>query len=369
MPVEMGMWRIDGSEPRRLNKSTLPSEATLEDYLEQDPSLLGTRLLVIGRQVRTPYGKFIDLLAIDAEGNLQVLELKRDKTPRDVVAQVLDYGVWVTTLTRSSVTDIANDHLDQPFEVAFEEVFGETPPDELNTQIQMTIIATDLDDSSERIVTYLRDFGVPVNAVFFSYLEDDERRYLARSWLAAPQDVPSGPLSSGKRGKRAEWNGRDWYISFGDGQSRSWEDGRKYGFVSGGGGTWYSRTLVNLPVGARVNVYIPQHGYVAVGQTLAEAKRFDQADVRIDGSWVSLKDQKLESSYRHGDATVTDDNAEYVIPVLWLESRPKEEAYREKGMFAKQLTACKLRDQFTLDLIAEHFGLNEDGVTHSGGSG
>ena len=65
------------------------------------------------------------------------------------------------------------------------------------------------------------------------------------------------------------------------------------GFVSGGGGTWYSRTLVNLPVGARVNVYIPQHGYVAVGQTLAEAKRFDQADVRIDGSWVSLKDQKL----------------------------------------------------------------------------
>ena len=41
---------------------------------------------------------YIDLLAIDADGNLHVLELKRDKTPRDVVAQVLDYGSWVTTL-------------------------------------------------------------------------------------------------------------------------------------------------------------------------------------------------------------------------------------------------------------------------------
>ena len=37
MPVEMEMWRIDGSQPRRLSKSTLPSEATLEEYLEQDP--------------------------------------------------------------------------------------------------------------------------------------------------------------------------------------------------------------------------------------------------------------------------------------------------------------------------------------------
>lgn len=32
---------------------------------------------------------------------------------------------------------------------------------------------------------------------------------------------------SGKQGKRAEWNGRDWYFSFGVGESRSWEDGRR----------------------------------------------------------------------------------------------------------------------------------------------
>lgn len=98
----------------------------MEDYLERDPSLLGSRLLVIGRQVHTRYGKFIDLLAIDADGSLNVLELQRDKTPRDVVAQVLDYGSWVTTLTRDNVIDIANKHLGQPFEAAFMDVFGES---------------------------------------------------------------------------------------------------------------------------------------------------------------------------------------------------------------------------------------------------
>lgn len=359
MPVEMGMWRIDGQQPRRLAKSTLPSEAALEDYLERDPSLLGSRLLVIGRQVRTPHGKFIDLLAIDGDGNLSVLELKRDKTPRDVIAQVLDYGSWVTSLTRDDVIAIANAHLAQPFEAAFDDVFGETPPDEINTELQMTIIATELDDSSERIVTYLRDFGVPVNAVFFSYLEDEDRRYLARSWLAAPEEGSSRPTSMSKQGKRAEWNNRDWYVSFGEGESRSWEDGHTYGFVSGGGGKWYSRPLFNLPVGARVNVYIPQHGYVAVGETLAEAERFDRALVMVDGQWVRLADQVLKSTYRHGDAATTDETAEDVLPVRWIESRPREEAYREKGMFAKQHTACKLRDRFTLDRLAQHFGLDD----------
>lgn len=219
MPVEMGMWRIDGDTPRRLAAATLPSEATLEQYLEKDPSLLGERLLVIGRQVRTPFGKIIDLLAMDGEGNLHVLELKRDRTPRDVVAQVLDYGAWVSTLDRDTLIDLANRHLgeDVAFEAAFEDVFGTPPPDELNTALQLTIVATDLDPGSERIVTYLRTFGVPVNAVFFSYLEDDGRRYLARSWLAQDDDGDADGATRAKvsKGKWAKWNGLDWFVSFG----------------------------------------------------------------------------------------------------------------------------------------------------------
>jgi len=340
----------------------LPTESALEDFLERDPSLLGTRLLVIGRQVRTPHGKFIDLLAIDSDGNLHVLELKRDKTPREVVAQVLDYGSWVTTLTREQVIDLASEHLDSPFEAAFEDVFAGAPPDELNGEIELTIVATDLDASSERIVTYLRDFGVPINAVFFSYLEDEDRRYLARSWLAASEkDATTSPAR--KKGKRAEWNGLDWFVSFGDGgDGRSWEDGRLYGFVSAGGDVWYSRTLRSLPVGARVNVHIPGHGYVAVGETLAEAARFDEAQTLVGDQWVALANQQLNAPYLHGspEQPQTDDVAEYVVPVRWFASSSKFDAYWEKGMFANQNSACKLRQEFTLERLATHFGLDDD---------
>ena len=48
-------------------------------------------LLIIGRQVPTDLGKSIYLFGVDREGNVVVVELKRDRTPRDVVAQALEY--------------------------------------------------------------------------------------------------------------------------------------------------------------------------------------------------------------------------------------------------------------------------------------
>lgn len=362
MPTEMGIWRIDGNQPQRLHPSTMPLEATLETFLARDPSLLGDRLLVIGRQVRTPYNTYIDLLAIDAEATLYVLELKRDRTPREVIAQLLDYGSWVSTLERDDVTDRAAAYLGGPFEPAFEQTFGCPVPDEFSNEIQLTVVASSLDPSSERIVTYLRDFGVPINAVFFSFLKDDERHYLARSWFAT-EESGDGPSDTPKRrSKLARWNGQDWYVNFGDGDSRSWDDGLEYGFISAGGGEWYSRTLRNLPTGARVNVYLPQKGYVAVGTTLRSAARSDEAEVLHDGRWQRLLDLPRRAGYREGLPEDEVDQAEYVVPVEWVVAVPPDQAYREPGMFASQHSACKLRQDFTLRKLTEHFDLEEGGV-------
>src|SRR4051812_46996006 len=106
MPLEVGLWRVDGEKPVRVTPKGVPLESQLETMIEADPTILGTPLLLVGRQVPTDYGKFIDLLAIDDEGALHVLELKRDRTPREVVAQVLDYGSWVRGLSHSQVLDL-----------------------------------------------------------------------------------------------------------------------------------------------------------------------------------------------------------------------------------------------------------------------
>jgi RecB family endonuclease NucS len=92
MPVKFGLWRVDGRSVEQVSVSGISSEERLEDILEMKIEILGLgRLFQIGRQIITDFGKRVDLLAIDEQGDLYVIELKKDRTPRDVVAQTLVY--------------------------------------------------------------------------------------------------------------------------------------------------------------------------------------------------------------------------------------------------------------------------------------
>lgn len=92
------------------------------------------------------------------------------------------------------------------------------------------------------------------------------------------------------------------------------------------------------------------------------AQRFDSVQVTVDGHVVRLADQQLIGTYEHGanGMTETDDVAEWVVPVRWLTTVPAEQAYWEKGMFANQNSACKLRQEFTLERLAQRFRLGDE---------
>lgn len=98
MAVQHGIWKI-GEEPQTLSTVKLESESLLEEQITRDISILSDHWLLIGRQVYTDFGKYIDLLAIDATGSIIIIELKKHKMPRDVVAQTIDYAAWVENLS------------------------------------------------------------------------------------------------------------------------------------------------------------------------------------------------------------------------------------------------------------------------------
>lgn len=361
MAVEMGLWRADGDKLSRIVPTPIGLESQLENYIESDPTMLGTTLLVIGRQVPTAHGGFIDLLALDETAAVHVIELKRDKTPRDVTAQALDYGSWVSTLGRADVHAIFEAYRpDIALEEAFAERFNETLPDEVNATQVFTIVAASVDAATERIVRFLNeDFGVPINVVFFRHFMDNGASYLARTWLVEHEGAASPKTASVRSRTREPWNGTDWYVSFGDSpEGRQWADGMKYGFVSGGGGEWFSRTLKNLPPGARVFACIPKIGYVGVGTVIGEAQRFDETVVTIDGVDARLADVPLSGNYRHADDQ-DDAMAEWAVPVEWIHTVPREQGFWKTGMFANQNTAAKLRQQFTIEEVTAAFGLDE----------
>ncbi|MCF6521641.1 endonuclease NucS domain-containing protein [Streptomyces sp. JJ36] len=364
MPLEFGLWRVD-DKPVRVATQPMPLESKLEELIVADPGILGRPLLLIGRQVQTLHGKMIDLLGMDAEGGLHVLELKRDRTPREVVAQLLDYGSWVQDLTNEQVRDVyasyargrgAAAELDE----AFAAQFGSSPPEALNSTHTLTVVASEIDAATERIVTYLASgYQVPVNVLFFRYFEDEGRSYLARTWLLDETEAALPPAGPKQRGKQEPWNGTDWYVSFGEEDGgRSWEDARRYGFVSAGGGDWFSRTIRALPLGARVFTHIPKAGYVGVGTVSGEPRPFAEALLEVDGEDRQMTGLPLNGNYESGNGEEGGgDRREWVVPVEWERAVPRTESFWRTGLFANQNSACKLRARFTIDEVTRHFGI------------
>ncbi len=361
MPIEVGIWRVDGGQPEPVPSSALDRESRLEGILEQDLSILGLdSLLLLGRQVITKYGKRVDLLAIDVEGSVYVLELKRDQTPREVVAQALDYGYWVRSLTSEDLSEIYSQHTDgQSLAAAFRDRFDQELPESLNESHQLIIVSSTLDAATERIVSYVADYDLPLNVVFFQYFKDGDAEYLTRSWLIDPSEAESRAKAPGKKKSRETWNGQDFYCSAGEDHRRNWDDMVDYGFICAGGGTWYSNTLRQLEPGHRVFACIPKTGYVGVGIVKETVQPIGNFMVPIDGRRVPILEAPLRAERMEDDR---EDPAlrEYVVRVEWIKTLTREKAVWEKGMYANQNSVTRMRSSFTLQRVTEAFALPDD---------
>ncbi len=193
MPTEMKLWRIEEDTPKPIDQDKLDLESRLENWMRDDIGLMNDDLLVIGQQVPTDHTGDIDLLAMDSEANLVILELKKDKTPRDIVAQILDYASYVQKMGISEIgeTVSAAGFLDgKSLEEAFREKFGFDLPEFVNQAHRMYIVASSLDSATERIVEYLSEtYGVDINVATFAYFDVGGQEMIGRSMLLDEEAV------------------------------------------------------------------------------------------------------------------------------------------------------------------------------------
>jgi hypothetical protein len=218
MPDKIRLWKIsEGEQIIEIYQDKLKLEERLEAWLEKDISLLSSDILIIGRQVETDYGGLIDLLGINANGNLVIIELKCDRTPRQVTAQALDYASWVKDLSYDRVKEIADRYLlkqNSSLEKAFPLKFNKALPEILNEQHQILIVGSEIDSSTERITKYLSEYGLQINVATFQYCRDaNGKEFMARKFLMEPGITAKHPGTKRKTKtyteleKEAEING------------------------------------------------------------------------------------------------------------------------------------------------------------------
>jgi hypothetical protein len=178
MQSEIRFWNVkDGklSQLPRAKFGTLHKEADLEEWIEHDPSLVGTQVKIIGRQVVLPEVGEVDLLAQygseqeEKAGQLVILEFKRQQTTRETVAQILDYASYLNGIGADALRELTN-------------VEKEKVQDPIQGEPELILVAADLDPAAERITSYLAGKGIGISTVSFSYaVLDDGREVLART--------------------------------------------------------------------------------------------------------------------------------------------------------------------------------------------
>ncbi len=187
MGTSVRCWKVSKKNPPQELEIGAPElEEHFEDWVENSVELIDPSLLIIGRQIEN-----IDLLAIDDEGQLVIIELKRDILPRIVLEQALEYASLVATWTPEKVTSIAEEYLRKSIYEAFEERFEKSLEDTggVNSDQRILLIGCRRDSTLERMVTWLSDRKIPINIITLSFFVlPDGQDILVRSLLVSEEE-------------------------------------------------------------------------------------------------------------------------------------------------------------------------------------
>jgi hypothetical protein len=205
---QIKLWKIESDDVIKISKAPLDYEHRLEKWLIEDITILSQNLAIIGCQVDSPYGKKIDILAINSSGELVIIEFKRDKPNHEVIAHVLDSATWIKDLCYDELTNILNTYGKSEYkdiEEFFSATFNKNAEEiELNSDHQMIIVGSEIDESTIRIINYLakEPYYLNINAVNFNYYKDsDGHEFLAQSFVLPENNVIGGGAIKRKRAK------------------------------------------------------------------------------------------------------------------------------------------------------------------------
>ena len=113
----MGIYIIKDNDVVEYQQTSVEKEIEIEEFLEKHPKVLDKDIFIIGRQVPTSTKTRIDLMGLDKDGNVVLIEIKKSISVREVVSQILEYGVWAEDIQYEDLNRIAKKNIFPVFRI------------------------------------------------------------------------------------------------------------------------------------------------------------------------------------------------------------------------------------------------------------
>ena len=248
------------------------TEKNLENWIAGNPELLfgGEQVLVISQSVTGQ--RMADILALDADGCVVIVEIKRDWSDRATVGQLLEYAAEMTGKNYEDLETLhrkywPRNHEDIPYKSLIER-FRELTDDPNADQKDIPkrqqghriyIVAPDSDEGLLRIVKWLKEYGVPISFVPFTLHAGTNDADI----LLEIKPPPKVPLAV--ENVVTEWQG-DWFFNTNETHSRdAYRKMFKQGVIAIYGYENGAANLTGSTKDQRVFAYVNKKGILAVG--------------------------------------------------------------------------------------------------------
>ena len=201
-------------------ETSLEIEKHLESWLENSPWALAQDepILWIGRQTKAAAEErtiFPDLIGVDSEGSLVIVELKKDRTPQDVVAQLLEYATWADELSEKQIQQIAEDYFQnrgifqrKTFHDAFSEMFEEEVPT-LNRRLRLFVVAEEISPRVSSVCRFLRTaYGMDISCKAVSPFQTESGEMLVNiETKVGDENIVAPKARSQSPSQNSRWSG------------------------------------------------------------------------------------------------------------------------------------------------------------------
>jgi len=195
MATEIKTWEIINGELTEINttlaENNRKEKDDLEKWIKTNPKILGEDILIIGEQVWTKSGP-LDYLGIDNNGNLVIVELKRDKLARDVLAQAVDYASDVANYDIEKLNEICLKYSDNTLEDYITDNFENVEIDDLiiNKAQRLLLVGFSIDEALSRMIEWLSSkYDLGINAIILNYVKTSLGNEILSRTVIIPEEI------------------------------------------------------------------------------------------------------------------------------------------------------------------------------------
>jgi hypothetical protein len=195
MATEIKTWEIINGELTEINttlaENNRKEKDDLEKWIKTNPKILGDDILIIGEQVWTKSGP-LDYLGIDNNGNLIIVELKRDKLARDVLAQAVDYASDAANWDIEKLNEICLKYSDNTLEDYITDNFENVEIDELiiNKAQRLLLVGFSIDEALSRMIEWLSSkYDLGINAIILNYVKTSSGNEILSRTVIIPEEI------------------------------------------------------------------------------------------------------------------------------------------------------------------------------------